>query len=80
MVEIDFWSLFTGGDGQIMNEIVARFNEEHPNIKVTHTILDWGDPYYSKLITSTVAGRRPQWASCTHLASRASLSRGFSPP
>lgn len=59
VVEIDFWSLFTGGDGQIMNEIVARFNEEHPNIKVTHTILDWGDPYYSKLITSTVAGAPP---------------------
>lgn len=58
-VEIDFWTLFTGGDGQFMDRIVAKFNEEHPNIHVTHTILDWGDPYYSKLITSTVGGAPP---------------------
>lgn len=58
-VEIDFWSLFTGGDGQIMNEIVDRFNAEQSEIHVTHTIIEWGDPYYSKLITSTVAGAPP---------------------
>ena len=58
-IEIDFWSLFTGGDGQIMNELVDRFNQEHPDIHVTHTIIEWGDPYYSKLITATVAGAPP---------------------
>lgn len=58
-IELSFWSLLGGGDGQIMNELVARFNEEHEDITVTHTILDWGDPYYSKLITSTVGGSPP---------------------
>lgn len=58
-IEVSFWTLFTGGDGQMMDRLVAQFNEEHPDITVTHTILDWGDPYYSKLITSTVGGAPP---------------------
>lgn len=61
-VQIDFWNLFTGGDGDIMREIVDQFNKSQNQIEVTMTILPWGDPYYSKLLTSTVAGAPPQVA------------------
>lgn len=59
-MQLNFWSLLGGGDGQIMNELVDRFNEEHEHIQVEHTILDWGDPYYSRLITATVGGSPPE--------------------
>lgn len=30
VVELTFWSLFTGDDGVTMNQIVQKFNDEHP--------------------------------------------------
>ncbi|HEX6970630.1 MAG TPA: ABC transporter substrate-binding protein [Limnochordia bacterium] len=61
-VQIDFWNLFTGGDGDIMREIVQQFNEAQDDVEVVMTILPWGDPYYSKLLTATIAGAPPQVA------------------
>lgn len=37
-VQLQYWTPFTGPDGPFMQQLVDKFNESHPNIKVTHTI------------------------------------------
>lgn len=49
VTELTFWSLFTGDDGATMDGIVAKFNEEHPDINVTHMIMSATDDLYVKL-------------------------------
>lgn len=61
-IQITYWNLFTGGDGDVMNGIVKEFNKEHPNIEVKPLTLEWGDPYYTKLITSVSGGTAPDVA------------------
>lgn len=60
-VEIEFWNLFTGGDGEYMDQIVEEFNKTHPDIKVNSTVLDWGQ-YYTKLTTAIATGNAPDVA------------------
>ncbi|MBS5062787.1 MAG: extracellular solute-binding protein [Hungatella hathewayi] len=49
VVEVNFWSLFTGDDGVTMDKIVNQFNEEHPNIKVNHIAMEATTDLYVKL-------------------------------
>ncbi len=49
VVELNFWSLFTGDDGVTMDGIVKQFNEEHPNIKVNHIAMEATTDLYVKL-------------------------------
>ncbi len=65
-IELEFWNLFTGGDGDFMDAIVDSFNEEHPDIYVDTTTLDW-DEYYTGLITATAAADGPDVA-VSHLS------------
>lgn len=44
-VELAFWNGFTGADGAYFDEMVAEFNTNNPNIKVTSTTMEWGDLY-----------------------------------
>ncbi len=60
-VEIEFWTLFSGGDGLYMDQIVAEFNKQHPDIKVNSTLLEWGQ-YYTKLTTGIATGNAPDVA------------------
>ncbi len=48
-----FWHGFTGKDGEVMLELVRRFNRENADIEITVQRLPWGT-YYNKLF---VAGR-----------------------
>ena len=57
-----YWNLFGGGDGARMVQMEHDFAKAHPDIKVTATTLAWGLPYYTKLTTSTVAGKGPDIA------------------
>jgi multiple sugar transport system substrate-binding protein len=59
---VNFWNLFTGGDGQRMIQMQAAFQKAHPAIAVNAVTLTWGLPYYSKLAMSIVAGRAPDVA------------------
>lgn len=62
-VEIDpnklvFWSLFSGGDGEFMDKIIADYNATNPPKQVQSVMLVWAD-YYTKLATAVASGRGP---------------------
>jgi multiple sugar transport system substrate-binding protein len=57
-----YWNLFSGGDGVRMIQMQKDFGKAYPNINLKGTTLTWGTPYYTKLTTSTVAGKAPDVA------------------
>lgn len=62
-VEVDpnklvFWSLFSGGDGEFMDQIIADYNAGSPKKEVQSIMLVWAD-YYTKLQTAVAAGKGP---------------------
>ncbi|MCO4318150.1 extracellular solute-binding protein [Phyllobacterium sp. 21LDTY02-6] len=56
---VTWWDFLSGGDGVRMKALITRFNEEHPDIKVTGTTLEWGIPFYTKVRTSVAVGQGP---------------------
>lgn len=68
-----YWNLFGGGDGARMIELEKNFQRAYPHIKLQSTTLAWGIPYYTKLTTSTVAGKPPN-AAIMHLSRMASFA------
>lgn len=62
-VEVDedklvFWSLFSGGDGEFMDQIISDYNASDPTKQVQSIMLVWDD-YYTKLQTAVAAGKGP---------------------
>ncbi|MNO16821.1 Maltodextrin-binding protein MdxE precursor [compost metagenome] len=57
-VNLSFWTLFDGGDGDNMQKLVDEFNKSHPDIQVKNTKLVWAE-YYTKLITAVGNGNGP---------------------
>lgn len=57
--EVIWWDFFAGGDGVRMKALVKAFNDEHPDIKVSGTTLEWGNPFYTKIRTSAATGHSP---------------------
>lgn len=57
--EITWWDFLSGGDGVRMKALIERFNEEHPDIQINGTTLEWGVPYYTKVRTSVAVGQGP---------------------
>jgi multiple sugar transport system substrate-binding protein len=57
-----YWNLFSGGDGGRMITMEKDFTKANPTIGLKATTLTWGTPYYTKLTTSTVAGKAPDVA------------------
>ncbi len=55
--DITWWDFLSGGDGVRMKALIARFNEEHPDIKINGTTLEWGVPFYTKVRTSVAVGQ-----------------------
>ncbi|MDX3925763.1 MAG: extracellular solute-binding protein [Shinella sp.] len=56
---ITWWDFLSGGDGVRMKALIGRFNQEHPDIKVNATTLEWGVPFYTKVRTSVAVGQGP---------------------
>ena len=54
-IEINFWSGLGGPDGQSMTDLVTRFVEENPEVKINYQILGWGT-FFDKLSAAIVAG------------------------
>jgi multiple sugar transport system substrate-binding protein len=57
-----FWHLFGGGDGERLTEILANIDAENPDSDVRQLILQWGNPYYTKLALAGVGGSPPDVA------------------
>lgn len=62
-VEVDpnklvFWSLFAGGDGKFMDQIISDYNGTSPKKQVQSVMLVWAD-YYTKLMTAVAADKGP---------------------
>ncbi|WP_229512711.1 extracellular solute-binding protein [Massilia sp. AB1] len=74
-VEVKMWTLLSGGDGARMRDLVERFNASQREVRVVSTTLKWGEPFYTKLITSTVVGAGPDIAT-VHLSRMVNLAGG----
>src|SRR3954451_17054511 len=59
---ISFWHLFSGGDGERMNQMLDAFAQSGSGVKVEPVTLTWGPPYYTKLQLAAVGGRPPDVA------------------
>jgi ABC-type glycerol-3-phosphate transport system substrate-binding protein len=57
-LHISFWNGLTGSDGVTLNEMLAQFVEEHPEISVTTEIVEW-NTLYTKLQAAFAAGAPP---------------------
>src|SRR5690554_3697995 len=57
-VEVTFWSLFTGGDGEFFDAMIDEFNRTHTDI-VAKTDTVKFDNYYTKLTTALSAKNAP---------------------
>ncbi len=55
---ISFWNGLTGSDGVTLNEMLAQFAAENPDISVTVEMIAWAT-LYQKLQTAFVAGTQP---------------------
>lgn len=58
-VKVVYWDFFGGGDGIRMKQIVADFNKSQSDIQIENSTLAWGEPFYTKIHTSVVAGETP---------------------
>lgn len=59
VVELEWWDFLAGGDGVRMKALIQQFNEEHPDIRIQGTTLEWGAPYYTKVRTAVAVGQGP---------------------
>ncbi len=57
--EVIWWDFLAGGDGVRMKALIDSFNEEHPDIDINATTLEWGVPFYTKVRTSAAVGQGP---------------------
>jgi multiple sugar transport system substrate-binding protein len=74
-VEVRLWSLLSGGDGARMQAIIGDFNASQREVRVVSTTLNWGEPFYTKLITASVVGAGPDVATI-HLSRISNLAGG----
>ncbi|MFC5546951.1 extracellular solute-binding protein [Massilia aerilata] len=74
-VEVRMWTLLSGGDGARMRALVEDFNASQREVRVVSTTLKWGEPFYTKLITSSVVGAGPDLAT-VHLSRLVNLAGG----
>ncbi|WP_049579244.1 extracellular solute-binding protein [Streptomyces sp. SBT349] len=69
------WDLFQGGDGMLMDEMIADVSSGPDGFSVDRTILEWGSAYYTKLAMSSAGGRASDVA-VMHLSRLAGYAPG----
>lgn len=57
-VELSFWSLFTGGDGEFFDAMIEEFNRTHDDIIMKADTVKYTD-YYTKLTTALTSKNAP---------------------
>lgn len=55
---LEYWTFFSGGDGEYMTKLVSDYNKANPDNPVNAVIVDWGT-YYTKLSTAYLGGTLP---------------------
>lgn len=58
---VRLWTLFTGGDGVVMKNLVDKFNEEHDDIFIDRQRVPWAE-YYKKVYASLTSRTAPDIA------------------
>lgn len=58
-VTITFWHSFVSGSIPALRELIARFEEEHPGIRINAQYIPTGDALIQKLITSVRSNSAP---------------------
>jgi multiple sugar transport system substrate-binding protein len=58
-----FWNGFTGPDGKTMEQLIARFQRENPDVSVRMQIIPWAQ-YYDKLTLSLGFDQAPDLFIC----------------
>ncbi len=57
-IEVTFWSLFTGGDGEFFDAMITEFNRTHSDIILKSDTAKFTD-YYTKLTTALTSKNAP---------------------
>jgi multiple sugar transport system substrate-binding protein len=57
-VEIEYWQYFYESKAKLVDELIAEFQKQNPNIKVIHTTFPY-EQYNEKVAASVPAGRGP---------------------
>jgi multiple sugar transport system substrate-binding protein len=65
-VEIDYWSVFTGGDGATMQGMVDAFNESQDEVVVNHTPMT-ADDLYQKIPLAVQTGQGVPDVTIVHI-------------
>lgn len=60
---LQYWTLLNGGDGARMKTLVEGFNASQDEYKIETTVLNWGEPFYTKLKTASSLGSGPDMAT-----------------
>ncbi|AEI40814.1 ABC transporter substrate-binding protein [Paenibacillus mucilaginosus] len=60
-VKLNYWTPFSGGDGDFMNEMVKKFNEESKDTQV-EILNSKSEDYYTKLQTAVASDQAPDVA------------------
>ncbi|MCR8655726.1 ABC transporter substrate-binding protein [Paenibacillus endoradicis] len=61
VIQLEFWTPFSGGDNRFMTQLVNLFNEENSQIQVIQ-VNSRLDDYYSRLRTTILSGSAPDVA------------------
>lgn len=64
--EINYWSVFTGGDGATMQAMVDKFNESQDEVHVTHTPMT-ADDLYQKIPLAVQTGTEVPDVAVVHI-------------
>jgi multiple sugar transport system substrate-binding protein len=70
--EVRMWTLLSGGDGARMGALVEGFNASQKQARVVTTTLNWGEPFYTKVMTASAVGAGPDLVT-VHLSRIANL-------
>ncbi|NLZ67941.1 MAG: ABC transporter substrate-binding protein [Spirochaetales bacterium] len=62
-IELRFWSLFTGGDGEFFDAMIKEFNASQDEIVMVNDMVKF-DNYYTKLTTALAAKNAPDVIVC----------------
>lgn len=65
-IEIEYWSVFTGGDGAVMQGMVDKFNASQDEVKVNHTPMT-ADDLYQKVPLAVQTGTEVPDVAVVHI-------------